>query len=141
MPRPAAEFTFTGFNPSSARIGETITIFGTGFDPDRSLNYAYLDKKGTGVIFGVTADQAEVYEANENLTQLKVRVLVNVYSRAETINRVSARVGSTVDYNNTASLTGITIVADPLILPPKLSTLGRKSRSKGQDFLCIRPII
>ena len=69
--RPAVDFTFTGFDPSSARMGETFTVMGTGFHPD-----IYADIGGIG-----TPGRSPFFDINDDQTEAKVRISPNIRGR------------------------------------------------------------
>ena len=83
--RPNVAFTFTGFMPASARMGETVTLTGTGFS--QKGNQVAL----SNTTFYTTPTDSKVYEVNEDQTQIKVRISPNVRGRESSIEYVVAR--------------------------------------------------
>ena len=112
-----ADFTFvaptiTGFSPTTARIGEVVTITGTGFNPRASRN---------SISFGGTTFDASravaASEVNADGTQIKVQVPVNAQT-----GRVRVQVGSTV----------VTSTADFTFVAPSITSFSPTTARAGQ---------
>ena len=76
--RPAPEFTATSVTPTSAGMGETITITGTGLYP----------RVRVGMNFTASNELSTIYEINDDQTQIKVRISPNVRGREGDINQI-----------------------------------------------------
>ena len=113
-------FTFialsiASFTPTTARIGEIITIRGTGFDPRASENEVFL---GEAVLFSSTAD---AFEVNSNGTEIKVRV-----PAAAQNGKVSIRIGG---FGSTAVVTS---ASDFTFTPPSITSFSPTTGRIGE---------
>ena len=83
-PRPA--FTFTSIDPTTAHMGETVTLIGTGFDPDLSDNSITL-----GTTARNTRSIVHAYEVNEDQTEMKIRIPPDIRGIETTIGNIFIR--------------------------------------------------
>ena len=83
--RPVAPLTFTDFQPKQVRIGETVTLIGTGFEPAPKRNTIAIDDQYNTNTF------VEAYEVNEDQTQMKVRIGSNIRGYNREINKIMVR--------------------------------------------------
>ena len=99
-----APLAITDFTPKTVKIGETITITGTGFEQLPKSNITGIGRANDAT----TNSRVVPYEVNEDQTELKVRVSGNVRGRESEITHftVSRRLGiSSYDPRTKAGLT------------------------------------
>ena len=114
--REIPPFTFTSFAPTEARIGQTVTLTGTGFR--REGNLVFLD----GVISELGS--MRVYEVNEDLTEIKARIGPAIRGHEGDVTGITVGVRG-------ESLTGFSVTPTP---PLSITGIPSEPVLRGQEI-------
>ena len=134
--RPAAELTFTDFDPKEARMGQTVTLIGTGFEQKKDNDILLRGTDGT-------LTPAINLGANEDQTQLKIRITTAVRGLESVINKI--RVRKCIDFCDGRSpqyqreeLGGFSVLETPTLaitgIPSEPVFVGQEITITGEGF-------
>ena len=134
--RDQEAFTFTGFEPKEVRIGQIMTITGTGFDPNLARNFVWLTESSRNP---QRAHRSNVISVNEDLTELKVVVHPNINRRSQHATHVAVGIGRDEDaaWLNLVRESGLSTNIIPLSITdfdPKTVNRGRTVTIEGTGF-------
>ena len=134
---PAVPLSLTDFEPKSARMGETVTLIGTGFEQNPRSNRIAIQGAQN------PREYAIAYEVNEDQTRMKVRVLPNVRGRETEIDYIEvskclAGCGGTAPTYQYEKVEGFTVPVTPEFritdFNPKTALIGQEITITGSGF-------